>query len=84
VSLAATVNLRRVPTVEQRCRMSEAQKRRGAWPPAAGRPWTEAEDAVVRSLRLCEAVKVLTGRRTPEAVRSRRMLKMPDGRSRNG
>jgi hypothetical protein len=41
----------RVPTEETRRKMSEAQKRRGAWSPAAGRPWTEAQDAVVRSLR---------------------------------
>jgi hypothetical protein len=61
--------------------MSEAQKRRGAWPPAAGRPWTAAEDAVVRSLRLKEAVKVLMGR-TPDS--RRHTLGVPDGRRRNG
>jgi hypothetical protein len=51
--------------------MSEAQKRRGAWPPVGGRLWTEAEDEVIRSLRPAEAVKHLSGR-TPWAVYSRR------------
>jgi hypothetical protein len=40
----------RVITEKTRRKMSEAQKRRDAWPPAAGRPWTEAEDAVVLTL----------------------------------
>jgi len=70
----------RVHTEEERLRRSEAHKRRGTWPPAAGRPWTPAEDAVVRSLRLKEAAKVLTGR-TVESIRSRRRtLGLPDGR----
>jgi hypothetical protein len=59
--------------------MSESQKRRGAWPPAAGRPWTEAEDAVVRSLRLKEAAKVLPGRTLEAIYLRRRKLKVLDG-----
>jgi hypothetical protein len=74
----------RVHSEEERRKRSDAHKRLGTWPPAAGRPWTEAEDAVVRSLRLCEAAKVLTGR-TPASIRSRRRtLGLPDGRRRNG
>jgi hypothetical protein len=70
----------RVHSEEERQKRSEAHKRLGTWPPAAGRPRTEAEDAVVRSLRLEEAAKVLTGR-TVGSIRSRRRtLKMPGER----
>jgi len=70
----------RVHTEEERRKRSEAHKRRGTWRPAAGRPWTAAEDEVVRTMRLCEAVKMLRDR-TAESVRSRRRtLGVPDGR----
>jgi hypothetical protein len=74
----------RVHSEEERRKRSEAHKRLGTWPPAAGRPWTEAEDAVVRSPRPCEAARVLTGR-SVASIRSRRhTLGVPDGRRRNG
>jgi hypothetical protein len=57
---------------------------RGHDPADAWRTWTPAEDAVVRSLRLKEAAKVLPGR-TVGSIRSRRRtLQLPDGRRRNG
>jgi hypothetical protein len=50
----------------------------------AERQWTEAEAEVVRTLRLKDAAKVLTGR-TVASIRSRRhTLGVPDGRRRNG
>jgi hypothetical protein len=55
---------------ETRRRMSEAHKRRGTRPPAAGRPWTPEEDELVRALTPAEAAR-RTGR-TLEAVYSRR------------
>jgi hypothetical protein len=69
-----------VHTAETRRKMSESHKRRGTRPPRAGRPWTSVEDEVVRTLRLREAAKVLTGR-TPGSISSRRhTLGVPDGR----
>jgi hypothetical protein len=41
--------------------MSAAQRQRGAWSPAAGRPWTKKEDELVRTLLPAEVVK-RTGR----------------------
>jgi hypothetical protein len=67
---------------EARRKMSEAQRRRGARPPAAGRPWTEEEDRQVRELPAAESVKA-TGR-TLSAVYSRRSdLGVVDGRRKN-
>jgi hypothetical protein len=40
-------NLGREPTKETRRKMSAAQRRRGAYPPAAGRPFTPEEDAIL-------------------------------------
>ena len=42
---------------DTRRRMSEAHKRRGTWPPAAGRPWTPEEDEWVRTLPAKEAAR---------------------------
>ena len=68
-------------TAEARRKMSEAQKRRGAWPPAAGRPWEPWEDELVRTLPR-KVVSRQTGR-TVAAVTSRRgTLGLPDGRRR--
>ena len=70
---------RRLP-VETRRKMSEAHKLLGSWPPAAGRPWTAEEDALVRTLRIAEVVE-RTGRTVP-AVKNRRItLGVPDGRT---
>ena len=46
---------------ETRRRMSEAHRRRGTWPPAAGRPWTTAEDEMARTLPAATAAR-RTGR----------------------
>ncbi len=66
----AAANRRRVVTEESRRRRSEAAKRCGAWPPAAGRAWSAAEDELVRTLPP-EHVVEQTGR-TVQAVWFRR------------
>ena len=64
-------------TDEARRKMSEANKRRGTIPPAAGRPWTVDEDDAVRTLSPKDAAE-RTGR-TLTAVYSRRsVLKVKD------
>lgn len=66
-------------TDEARRKMSEAQRARGAWPPAAGRPWTAKEDQLALTLPTAEAAR-RTGR-TLNAVKCRRRdLKVLDGR----
>jgi hypothetical protein len=55
---------------ETRQQMSEVHKRRGTWPPAAGRPWTPEDDELVRTLSIKEAAG-RTGR-TELSVKSRR------------
>jgi hypothetical protein len=73
-------NLGKQLSPETRRKMSEAHKRRGAWPPAAGRPWKAEEDELVRTLRIADVVK-RTGR-TESAVKNRRVkLGVPDGRT---
>jgi hypothetical protein len=68
---------------EARRKMSEAQRRRGAWPPAAGEPWTDDEDELLRTLPAPEVAR-RTGR-TLAAVYSRRArLEVPDGWWRTG
>jgi hypothetical protein len=68
---------------ESRRKMSEAARRRGAWPPAAGEPWSSEEEAMLRTLPAPEVAR-RTGR-TLAAVYSRRAtLELPDGRWRNG
>ena len=46
---------------DARRKMSAAQRQRGAWPPAAGRPWRNKEDELVRTRPPAEVVK-RTGR----------------------
>jgi hypothetical protein len=70
-------NLGRRPSAKTRRKMSEAHKRRGAWPPAAGRPWARWEDRLVRTLTPVKAA-ARTGR-TLSGVMKRRH---PDGRRR--
>jgi hypothetical protein len=73
-------NRGRKHTAEARAKMSVAQRRRGARPPKAGRPWTAEEDALVRQLRASE-VAARTGR-TLQAVYDRRsILGLNDGRT---
>jgi hypothetical protein len=81
IAAMSQANLARKLPAEQRRKMSEAAKRRGARPPNAGRPWTPEEDALCRSLRPTEVVR-RTGR-TLQAVKwRRRVLGLPDGRAR--
>jgi len=79
-------NRGRKHTAEARAKMSAAQRRRGARPPKAGRPWTAEEDALVLELPAFEVVS-RTGR-TLQAVYSRRSaLGLNEGRTtrwRNG
>jgi hypothetical protein len=66
---------------ETRRKMSEAHRRRGTRPPAAGEPWTPEEDELARTLPAAE-VTLRTGR-TLTAVYNRRIdLGVPDGRRR--
>jgi hypothetical protein len=77
----AEANRGRALDEETRRKMSEAHRRRGTWPPAAGRSWTAEEDELVRNLPAKEVAE-RTGR-TLAAVYERRIdLRMPDGRRR--
>ncbi len=61
-------------------KMSEAHRRRGTMPPAAGGAWTAEEDGAVRTMAPKDAAEA-TGR-TLRAVYSRRLvLGLPDGRA---
>jgi hypothetical protein len=64
-------------TDEARRRMSEAQRARGARPPAAGRPWEPEEDALLGTMP-DEEVAQRTGR-TLDAVKCRRVKMDVDG-----
>jgi hypothetical protein len=52
--------------------------------PNPWRPWTDAEDELVRSLRAGEAVKLLTGRTLRSVYDRRHQLRLPDGRRKKG
>jgi len=65
---------------ETRRKMSEAHKRRGTRPPKAVSPWTEQEDALVRTLPGKEVAK-RTERKLRAVYDRRRALGMPDGRT---
>jgi hypothetical protein len=68
-------------SAEARRKMSEVHRLRGTRPPKVGTPWTEQEDELVRTLPAKEVAK-RTGR-TPVAVWARRrVLQLPDGRTR--
>jgi len=67
-------------SAETRRKMSEAHKRRRSWPPLAGRPWTPAEDELVRTLRIAEVVEQ-TGRSISAVKSRRRTLGVADGRT---
>jgi NUMOD3 motif len=73
-------NRGRKHTAEARAKMSVAQRRRGAKPPKAGRPWTAEEDSLVPQLDPTEVVS-RTGR-TLQAVYSRRSVRgLNEGRT---
>ena len=62
---------------DTRRRMSEAHKKRGTRPPAAGRPWTLEEDAQLGTMPDADAAR-RTGR-SEEAVQERRAALGIDG-----
>jgi len=68
-------------SAEHRRKLSAAQRRRGARPPKAGRPWTVQEDELVRTLPGTEAAEK-TGRPRRSVWDRRRQLRLPDGRRR--
>jgi hypothetical protein len=55
---------------EARRKTSEAQRRRSAWPPAAGKPWEPWEDALLGTMPDAEVAAKTD--RTPRAVYDRR------------
>jgi hypothetical protein len=64
---------------ETRQKMSEAHRRRGTRPPAAGEPWSPEEDEMARTLPPEEVARQTS--RTLTAVYNRRIdLGVPDGR----
>ena len=69
----------RKPSDEARRKMSEAQRKRGARPPKAGRAWTAEEDALLVQLPGVEVAR-RTGRSISAVHSRRRKLKLPDGR----
>jgi hypothetical protein len=68
-------------TPEARRKMSEARRLRRACLPKPGSPWTEQEDALVRTLAAKEVAK-RTGRTLVAVWARRRQLQLPDGRTR--
>jgi hypothetical protein len=68
-------------SAEARAKMSAAHKRRGTRPPKAGRPWTAAEEALLRDLPPAEVART-TGRTLKAVYAWRRVLGFPDGRRR--
>ena len=72
-------NLGRLHSTETRRKMSEAHKRRGTRPPAAGRAWTPEEDALIGSLPPNEVAR-RTGRSLVAVGTRRRKLALPNGR----
>jgi hypothetical protein len=75
----AAANRGRLHSEQAKRKMSLAHKRRGTWPPAAGRPWTKQEDAWLRAMRPEEVAR--RSGRTLVAVWSRRQaIGLPDGR----
>lgn len=68
---------------ETRAKRSATHKAIGNRPPWLNPPWTQEEDAMVRTLAALEAAR--RTRRTLQAVYQRRYaLGLPDGRKRNG
>jgi hypothetical protein len=73
-------NLGRPLSEETRRKMSEAHRRLGTRPPAAGRPWTAAEDARLRAGLKGAQVAAQIGRTLAAVYIRRRQLGLPDGR----
>jgi hypothetical protein len=73
-------DLGRKHTDQTRRRMSEAHRRRGTRPPAAGRLWTAKEDALLRAGLPTADVARRSGRTVAAVYIRRRQLGLPDGR----
>src|SRR5262245_47938132 len=67
-------------TAGARRKMSAAHRRRGTRPPRASRPWTAAEDGMLRQLPAAEVAQ-RTGRTLGEVYGRRRVLELLDGRA---
>jgi hypothetical protein len=65
---------------QTRARMSAAHRKRRTRPPKAGRPWTDAEDELVRT-RPPKEVAARTGRTVAAVYVRRQVLGVPDGRA---
>lgn len=76
-----TINVGKTASPEVRQRISEGLKRGGVRPPKAGKPWTAAEDNLIRTKPAAEVVK-LTGRTLASVYKRRHQLQMPDARNR--
>ena len=76
-----TLRIGRRASKATRQKMSQAQKRRGAWPPAAGETWKAWEDKLVRKLSPAAAA-ARTGRTLSAVSQRRHTLRLPDGRRR--
>jgi hypothetical protein len=73
-------HLGRKASAEARRKMREAHLRRRSLPPGV-KPWTAAEDALIRRLPVSEVVR-RTGRSKVGVTKRRRKLRIPDGRRR--
>jgi hypothetical protein len=73
--------LGRPHTLEARAKMSAAHRTRGTRPPAAGEPWAERENELVRTRPAPEAAR-RTGRTLSAVYNQRVRLGVPDGRRR--
>jgi hypothetical protein len=80
VEAVRRANLVRHPSEETRRRMSEAHRRRGTRPPKAGRPWTAAEDRLLRRLPPPQVTE-RTGRSLSAVYTRRHELGLPDARA---
>jgi Ni/Co efflux regulator RcnB len=81
IEALAAANRGRQLSEETRQKMSEAHKRRGTRPPAAGRPWTPEEDSLLRAFPAKEVAR-RTGRSLTAVYNRRIDLGLPDGRRR--
>jgi hypothetical protein len=73
-------NLGKRLSATARRKMSAAHRRRGTRPPKAGRPWTAAENRLLRELRPPEVAE-RTGRSLAAVYGRRRELGLPDARA---
>jgi hypothetical protein len=80
VEAVAAAHRGKAASDETRAKIREAQRRRGTRPPKAGRPWTDAEDELLRTLPPAEVAR-RTGRTLTAVYGRRAVLGLPDGRA---